>query len=127
MSGAMRKMGVYLGLLEDADGDYAELDNDYDEPARRQPEQTRDDEGPAVDASCQARQRQARDDDGEGPRGHELPGERLAHAQADAHRHEHRGGEHLRGDHHEHCRAEGEEGGHREQGGFAGSGAGGGD
>lgn len=41
MSGAMRKMGVYLGLLEDADGDYAELDNDYAEPARRQPEQTR--------------------------------------------------------------------------------------
>src|SRR5882757_8859326 len=35
MSGAMRKMGVYLGLLEDADGDYAELDNAYDEPTRR--------------------------------------------------------------------------------------------
>ncbi len=32
---AMRKMGVYLGLLEDADGDYAETDNEYDEPARR--------------------------------------------------------------------------------------------
>jgi cell division inhibitor SepF len=30
---AMRKMGVYLGLLEDADGDYA--DAGYDEPARR--------------------------------------------------------------------------------------------
>ena len=30
---AMRKMGVYLGLLEDADGDYA--DTEYDEPARR--------------------------------------------------------------------------------------------
>lgn len=41
MSGAMRKMGVYLGLLEDADGDYADLDNSYDEPARRQPEATR--------------------------------------------------------------------------------------
>ncbi|MET3960387.1 cell division inhibitor SepF [Marmoricola sp. OAE513] len=41
MSGAMRKMGVYLGLLEDADGDYAELDNAYDEPARRAPETTR--------------------------------------------------------------------------------------
>ena len=41
MSGAMRKMGVYLGLLEDAEGDYAELDNGYDEPARRQPEPTR--------------------------------------------------------------------------------------
>src|SRR5690349_14691685 len=35
MSCAMRKMGVYLGLLEDADGDYAELDNAYDEPTRR--------------------------------------------------------------------------------------------
>jgi len=33
MSGAMRKMGVYLGLLEDAEGEYAELDNGYDEPA----------------------------------------------------------------------------------------------
>lgn len=35
MSGAMRKMGVYLGLLEDADGEYADLDNSYDEPSRR--------------------------------------------------------------------------------------------
>jgi cell division inhibitor SepF len=35
MSGAMRKMGVYLGLLEDAEGEYAELDNGYDEPSRR--------------------------------------------------------------------------------------------
>ena len=35
MSGAMRKMGVYLGLLEDAEGEYAELDGTYDEPARR--------------------------------------------------------------------------------------------
>jgi cell division inhibitor SepF len=34
MSGAMRKMGVYLGLLEDAEGEYAELDNGYDEPVR---------------------------------------------------------------------------------------------
>ncbi|WP_407938435.1 cell division protein SepF [Nocardioides scoriae] len=33
----MRKMGVYLGLLEDADGAYAEPGNDYDEPARRTP------------------------------------------------------------------------------------------
>ena len=32
---AMRKMGVYLGLLEDAEGDYADTDRDYDEPARR--------------------------------------------------------------------------------------------
>jgi cell division inhibitor SepF len=38
MSGAMRKMGVYLGLLEDADGEYAELDA-YDEPVARVPEQ----------------------------------------------------------------------------------------
>jgi cell division inhibitor SepF len=35
MGGAMRKMGVYLGLLEDAEGEYAELDNGYDEPVRR--------------------------------------------------------------------------------------------
>jgi cell division inhibitor SepF len=34
MSGAMRKMGVYLGLLEDADGEYADLDTEH-EPARR--------------------------------------------------------------------------------------------
>lgn len=33
MSGAMRKMGVYLGLLEDAEGEYAEADA-YDEPTR---------------------------------------------------------------------------------------------
>ena len=36
MSGAMRKMGVYLGLLEDADGEYAEPDLAYDEPAQGQ-------------------------------------------------------------------------------------------
>jgi cell division inhibitor SepF len=41
MSGAMRKMGVYLGLLEDAEGEYAEPDTAYDEPARRAPEATR--------------------------------------------------------------------------------------
>lgn len=41
MSGAMRKMGVYLGLLEDADGEYAEVDDAYDEPARREPAQPR--------------------------------------------------------------------------------------
>jgi cell division inhibitor SepF len=35
MSGAMRKMGVYLGLLEDAEGEYADLDGSYDEPVRR--------------------------------------------------------------------------------------------
>jgi cell division inhibitor SepF len=34
MGGAMRKMGVYLGLLEDADGEYADADG-YDEPVRR--------------------------------------------------------------------------------------------
>ena len=33
MSGAMRKMGVYLGLLEDTEGEYAELDGQYQEPA----------------------------------------------------------------------------------------------
>jgi cell division inhibitor SepF len=33
MSGAMRKMGVYLGLLEDADGEYADNES-YDEPTR---------------------------------------------------------------------------------------------
>jgi cell division inhibitor SepF len=33
MSGAMRKMGVYLGLLEDADGEYVEQES-YDEPTR---------------------------------------------------------------------------------------------
>ena len=32
---AMRKIGEYLGLLEDAEGDYADTDRDYDEPARR--------------------------------------------------------------------------------------------
>ncbi len=37
MGGAMRKMGVYLGLLEDADGEYAEQDYGYDEPVRREP------------------------------------------------------------------------------------------
>lgn len=35
MGGAMRKMGVYLGLLEDAEGEYAELDGSYDEQGRR--------------------------------------------------------------------------------------------
>lgn len=37
MSGAMRKMGVYLGLLEDVDGDYAD-ERTYD--AYDEPEQT---------------------------------------------------------------------------------------
>jgi cell division inhibitor SepF len=40
---AMRKMGVYLGLLEDADGEYVDVENDYDEqPVRRaEPESAR--------------------------------------------------------------------------------------
>ena len=42
---AMRKMGVYLGLLEDADGNYADPENDYDEPARRA--ETRAEQEPA--------------------------------------------------------------------------------
>ncbi len=41
MSGTMRKMGVYLGLLEDAngnyEGDYLDDGSAYDEPARREP------------------------------------------------------------------------------------------
>lgn len=40
---AMRKMGVYLGLLEDANGDYADVENDYDEPARRAETRSEDD------------------------------------------------------------------------------------
>jgi cell division inhibitor SepF len=40
MSGTMRKMGVYLGLLEDANGsygsDYVDDEAAYDEPARRE-------------------------------------------------------------------------------------------
>ena len=43
MSGAMRKMGVYLGLLEDADGQYVDspyaVVGTYDEPVARGPEQ----------------------------------------------------------------------------------------
>lgn len=35
MSGAMRKMGVYLGLLEDAEGQYSDTDLDYDQPEQR--------------------------------------------------------------------------------------------
>ncbi|WP_310962986.1 cell division protein SepF [Nocardioides terrisoli] len=35
MSGAMRKMGVYLGLLEDAEGQYTDMD--YDEPTQATP------------------------------------------------------------------------------------------
>jgi cell division inhibitor SepF len=43
---AMRKMGVYLGLLEDADGEYVDADNEFDEPARR-PEPRRAEPEPA--------------------------------------------------------------------------------
>jgi cell division inhibitor SepF len=35
MGGAMRKMGVYLGLLEDAEGEYVEVDGYDEQPARR--------------------------------------------------------------------------------------------
>ena len=42
---AMRKMGVYLGLLEDADGDYADPGSEFHEPVRR-PEPAPD-HGPA--------------------------------------------------------------------------------
>jgi len=41
MSGAMRKVGVYLGLLEDSDrydDDYEGYDDDYEsQPTRRKP------------------------------------------------------------------------------------------
>jgi cell division inhibitor SepF len=57
MSGAMRKMGVYLGLLEDADGEYAELDNSYDEPARRTPEQAAAPAAPRPVSSISERRR----------------------------------------------------------------------
>ncbi len=40
---AMRKMGVYLGLLEDANGEYADVEQDYDEPARRAEPRSEDD------------------------------------------------------------------------------------
>jgi cell division inhibitor SepF len=36
MSGTMRKMGVYLGLLEDGDADYMDDDTSYDQAARRE-------------------------------------------------------------------------------------------
>ena len=41
---AMRKMGVYLGLLEDVDGAYADTEGEYEEPhaqPRHQPEAAR--------------------------------------------------------------------------------------
>ncbi|MGN6253091.1 MAG: cell division protein SepF [Marmoricola sp.] len=62
MSGAMRKMGVYLGLLEDADGHYAdgpyaEADAGYDEPTRATPLQpARQPARPVADLSERRRQ-----------------------------------------------------------------------
>ena len=57
---AMRKMGVYLGLLEDADGDYAEPHNEYDEAAR--PSEPRAEHEPARPvANLSERRRPARE------------------------------------------------------------------
>ena len=50
MSGAMRKMGVYLGLLEDADGDYADAEGDY-APAETRPTQNHSGPNPAGPAA----------------------------------------------------------------------------
>ena len=55
---AMRKMGVYLGLLEDADGDYA--DAEYDEPARRTEPRTEQEPSRPV-ANLAERRRPARE------------------------------------------------------------------
>lgn len=38
MAGALRKIGVYLGLHEEEAGHYDEYDDDYDAPASREPE-----------------------------------------------------------------------------------------
>jgi len=57
---AMRKMGVYLGLLEDADGDYAEPHNEYDEPARRSEPRAEDEPARPV-ANLSERRRPARE------------------------------------------------------------------
>jgi cell division inhibitor SepF len=56
---AMRKMGVYLGLLEDADGDYVDADREYDEPARRA--EPRSDTAPPVANLAERRRPSARD------------------------------------------------------------------
>jgi cell division inhibitor SepF len=56
---AMRKMGVYLGLLEDADGDYVDNDREYDEPARRS--EPRADEPARPVANLAERRRPARE------------------------------------------------------------------
>ena len=57
---AMRKMGVYLGLLEDAEGEYAETDVELDEPVRR-PEQRSADEAQRPVANLAERRRPARE------------------------------------------------------------------
>ena len=57
---AMRKMGVYLGLLEDADGDYAEPHNQYDEPARRTEPRSEEDQARPV-ANLSERRRPGRE------------------------------------------------------------------
>ena len=67
MSGAMRKMGVYLGLLEDTgryDDDYADYDSYDDAPAERAPAQR-----PAPVAQLAERRRVTPD---QGPRQVEL-------------------------------------------------------
>ena len=58
---AMRKMGVYLGLLEDAEGVYAEPGAEYDEPARRAPEQARTEETDRPVANLAERRRPVRE------------------------------------------------------------------
>ena len=60
---AMRKMGVYLGLLEDADGDYAEPQHQYDEPDRRSEPRSEQEQARPV-ANLSERRRPVR----EGPR-----------------------------------------------------------
>ena len=63
---AMRKMGVYLGLLEDADGDYADPENEYDEPARRS--EPRSEHEPARPVANLSERRRPADPRGEAPR-----------------------------------------------------------
>jgi cell division inhibitor SepF len=56
---AMRKMGVYLGLLEDADGDYIDAEQ-YDEPVRRsEPARREPDESARPVANLAERRRPA--------------------------------------------------------------------
>jgi cell division inhibitor SepF len=56
---AMRKMGVYLGLLEDAEGDYVE--NEYDEQPARRAEPHREAEPARPVANLAERRRPARE------------------------------------------------------------------